>query len=58
MKHQNKKFKMKIRTNTAIQYKIIDIVNQRSWLFMALSTTMFALTILWSVGILAMEKLI
>jgi len=49
---------MKIRTNTAIQYRLIDIINQRSWQFMALSTTMLAMAVLWSVGILAMEKLI
>ena len=49
---------MKIRTEPAFKFKIIDFINDRSWLFMALSSTILAMGALWGVGLFTLEKLI
>ena len=49
---------MKTRTETALKFKMIDFINNQSWIFMALSSTILAMGALWGVGLFTLEKLI
>jgi hypothetical protein len=48
---------MKIKTNTILKYRVIDFINARSWMFLALSSTILALFSVWSIGIFALTSI-